>query len=150
MILLVLQSCSDSSKEEKTKSPAVKSNMTCFQKEESFSVLKFEANKDHPSSGNIPECLNADWTLTERQIEQIIKESEAIAGTDWDLLFEHLPCQVTGTLMQKEQQFNFKINSGCWLWIACGDSTLMFGSFKKETMPLFLSVPDTISHPLTF
>jgi hypothetical protein len=81
------------------------------------------------------------WKLTKNQIEQIIKHSNAINGTELDLAFENLACILTGQLLQGEEKFNYNLNAGSWMYISCRDTTLIFGNDVKADRKYFLSPP---------
>lgn len=109
-----------------------------FNRKGDFTIEEIIKSNNYPSSDpDTTYCIN--WTLSKLEIEKIIKDSKSIKGTEWHHLFEHLPCQMHGELLQEDRTFKFSINSGAWVRIRTLDTTLVFGSFKEENNKYFLS-----------
>jgi hypothetical protein len=84
----------------------------------------------------------AGWTLTAKQVEEVIKFSEEITGTVWDLAFDNLCCSVHGKLIQNNIEYPFKINAGSYAQITNGDTTIVYGDFVKSHKRYFISSPE--------
>ncbi|MHA4847638.1 hypothetical protein ACX0G7_25960 [Flavitalea antarctica] len=84
----------------------------------------------------------ARWTLTTKQVEQVIKFSEEISGTVWDLAFSNLSCSVQGKLIQDKIEYLFNINAGSYVQVTSGDTTIVYGDFVKSHKRYFLSSPE--------
>ena len=109
-----------------------------FQQHSSFKI--HEVNKDNNEIVDSEEqsgCKN--WILSKEEITTVINSSEEISKHDWHYLFDHLPCVISGKLIQDNREFNFEINAGSWLRISNQDTVLYFGSFREENKKLFLS-----------
>ncbi len=78
------------------------------------------------------------WTLTKSDIENIIKNSEPIDGTTWDLSFLVLACTKSVTVVQNEQQFCLEINAASFFSVKYGDTTVIFGDYKKSDRKYFI------------
>jgi hypothetical protein len=83
----------------------------------------------------------ANWTLTSNQVSTIIKNSEPIDGTVWDLAFDFLSCAVYGTIIQDNVEYPFSVNAGSYALINSGDTTIIYGDYQKKDNKYFLSSP---------
>lgn len=140
LTILTLVSCDKHKSNSTDNSDKGKTNdcLTNFKTADNFELLNNKKTIDTESSEtDTTACTN--WTLTTNEIQTIIKDSEIISGPDWHHLFGHLPCSIKGQLKQNGTTFDFQINSGSWMTIACGDSTIFLGSFKTENEHLFMS-----------
>lgn len=109
-----------------------------FNQNEPFEVSNLIMRSNYPSSEkDTTMCIG--WTLTEDDVQKILKDVNPISGSDWHYLFGHLPCVATGEIKQQSETFKFAINAGSWLSIYQGDTTVMFGNFNEENEYLFLS-----------
>lgn len=84
-------------------------------------------------------CKN--WTLTSNQVSTIIKNSQKIDGTTWDLSFDFLSCAVYGTITQDSVEYPFTVNAGSYALINSGDTTIIYGDYKEKDKKYFLSSP---------
>ena len=82
------------------------------------------------------------WTLNEKEIENIIKNSETIDGTTWDLSFLVLSCTKSVSILQNGQHFTVEINAASFFSVNNGDTTVLFGDFKKSDKKYFLEAPN--------
>jgi hypothetical protein len=94
---------------------------------------------DQSSAKDTRDCKG--WTITNKALTKIIKDSRTISGTEWDLSFSVLPCIVKGELVQNGNGFDFEVNGGSWFYLKSADTTLIFGNFKKEDEKYFLVKP---------
>ena len=97
---------------------------------------------DHPESGGkgFPDACNA-WQLSREQVAQFFA-----AATEYPELphrsFDHLPCEITGTLIAHGERWHYRINAaGTATWTADGP-TRYFGCSVATCAPLVLSMPD--------
>jgi len=82
-----------------------------------------------------------DWSIPKKDLYSIIKNSESIEGTTWDLGFAFTTCIIDGQIKQAGQLFNYSINAGSWFSIECRDTSLLFGNYKKTDRKYFLKSP---------
>ena len=82
------------------------------------------------------------WTLTKSDIEKIIKNSEPIDGTTWDLSFLVLTCTKSVSVVQGGQQFKVEVNAASFFWVNNGDTSVVFGDYKKSDRKYFIEAPD--------
>ncbi len=81
------------------------------------------------------------WSLTQKDVLNIIKNSKPIDGTLWDLEFDVLSCSVYGTIIQNNIEYPFTTNSAAYSLVNSGDTTIIYGDYKKQDKKLFLSFP---------
>lgn len=113
---------------------------TQFDNEQTFEILNVKKLTNYPSSDNDTiQCLN--WGLSIENIRGIIKDSRLINGQEWNYLFEHYPCDISGQLKQKDNSYNFHINAGSWLTLKLQDTTICLGYFDKKYRHLFIGEP---------
>jgi hypothetical protein len=93
----------------------------------------------HTTDKDTAKC--AKWTLTPNQIVTVIKNAEPIDGTVWDLSFDFLSCSVHGTIAQNGSEYPFTVNAGSFILVNSGDTTIIYGDYKKEDRRHFLSSP---------
>lgn len=82
------------------------------------------------------------WNVSNSAIEKIIKNAEPIDGTTWDFSFLVLACTQSVTIVQKGQPFNIELNAGSFFTVNNGDSTVLYGDYKKSDRKYFLEAPD--------
>lgn len=117
--------------------PIAKQKTALFDLNKGFEILELEKSNDYPSSDkDTTACIN--WILDKLEIKRIIQESKPISGPEWHHLFGHYPCRIHGKLLQGSTEFEYSINSGAWFTVSLPDTTLMFGSFRKENNKYFL------------
>lgn len=143
-IILNFISCDSSKQKDDTNTNSQdtvnKDNVTNFDNADLFEIVKYRKTNDYPSS-ETDTTICKTWTLTVKEIEKIIMDSEIIRRPDWHHLFEHLPCSIKGQLKQIDKTFEFQINGGSWLTIMNNDMPIYFGYFKQDGDELFISTP---------
>jgi hypothetical protein len=82
------------------------------------------------------------WTLGKPEIERIIRNSEPLDGTTGDLAFLHLPCTKAIHLVQAGQDFEVELNAGSFFWVNNGDTTVLYGDFRKSDRKYFIEGPN--------
>ena len=97
--------------------------------------IKKETTDIYTGPDDTSQCK--DWVLTKKQVEHIIKSSESIDGTYWDLGFAFMTCETNGQLRQNGEIFDYSVNAGSWFSIKCRDTTLLFGYLKKSHRNFF-------------
>lgn len=117
-----------------TKRPPLFNNQLPF-------IIKITGNKIEKSTTDEDTAKCRNWTLTEKNIGQIIKSSKPINGTQWDFDFEVLACSVQGVIMQNNVEYPFTINAAAYSLINSGDTTVIYGDYNKQDKKLFLSFP---------
>ncbi|MDW7692037.1 hypothetical protein R9C00_15155 [Flammeovirgaceae bacterium SG7u.111] len=109
-----------------------------FDKNTFFLISQITKGNDYPSSEEDTSiCIG--WTLTEEEINSIIVSSQELSGSDWHYLFDHLPCEISGKIIQQQNEFKLSINGGSWFTLASKDTTVYFGCFDSSTDKYFLS-----------
>lgn len=111
---------------------------TFFDFRKEYQITSLSKRSDAPSSMN-DTTICKDWNLSERDVRFIIGKAKEIDGSQWHYLFDHLPCRVTGKLVQNDRKYELSINSGAWLTISSSDTTLMYGSFNNTNNKYFMS-----------
>jgi glucan-binding YG repeat protein len=81
------------------------------------------------------------WTISKYHLYSIIKHSRQIDGTEWDLIFDMLPCIIKGQLKQKGALYNFEVNGGSWLYLKSKDTTMILGDYNKNDEKYFIQSP---------
>jgi hypothetical protein len=110
--------------------------------QDTFRITNIKKSSAYPSSDNdTVQCIK--WTLSERQIKNIIKDSRLMNGPDWHHLFGHYPCEISGQISQRNKTLDFHINSGSWLTVKLPDTIIFLGYFEKPYRHLFLDGPWT-------
>ena len=84
----------------------------------------------------------SSWTLTKPDIEKIIKNSVSIDGTTWDLSFLVLTCTKSVSVVQSGQEFKVELNAASFFSVNNGDTTVLFGDYKKSDRKYFIIGPD--------
>jgi hypothetical protein len=109
-----------------------------FDKTKNFSVLNAERSITTQSSA--PDtAMCAGWAIPVGSVATIIKGCVPVDPMDWHHEFDVLPCIVTGTLVQGGRNYTYELNAGSWLYVSCGDSTMILGSYAKEAKRYCLS-----------
>jgi hypothetical protein len=105
-----------------------------------FDILPFTntLNKNTTDT-NTSKC--GSWILTKKDIAEIINNSEPIDGTTWDLSFSVLTCTKSVKVSQRGQQYNVEINAAAFFSSSNGDTTILFGDFKKADRKYFIEGP---------
>lgn len=109
-----------------------------FDKQREYKVKNLVKKNNAPSSMN-DTTICQEWNLTEKQIRIIIGEAKEINGSQWHYQFDHLPCRVTGKLVQNAREYDLSVNSGAWLTISSPDSSTMYGIFNEKANAYFMS-----------
>ncbi len=113
---------------------------TAFDKDMPFMLISWKKGiTNQSSSTDTLTCTN--WRIPKRFIPQIIRHSNYLSGTEWDLTFDVLPCIISGELKQKDKIFKFEINAGSWMYIKSADTTIILGNYQKANQKFFLSKP---------
>jgi hypothetical protein len=140
---LKISSLSDSASTFTTerKSGELKKPAKLFDNHQPFEIVSVTntLNK-HTSDTDTLKCSR--WTLTKADIEKIIQNSEPIDGTTWDLNFLVLTCTKSVGVVQSGQQFKVEINAASFFWVNNGDSSVLFGDYKKSDRKYFIEGPD--------
>jgi len=156
LLLLVFHSNSDSNSYNKTpflsgaattlktdnKGAQLRKTARLFYNYLPFKVVSFAntLNK-HTTDTDTLKCSN--WTLAKQDIEKIIKNSEPINGTTWDLGFSVSACTKTVSVVQARQQFKIEINAASFFWVSNGDTSILFGDYKRSDRKYFLDHPNS-------
>lgn len=82
------------------------------------------------------------WTLTAQKIEQILRTSKEIAGSEWHYLYSDLPCSYTGTVNINGKLAAFSINAGAVTTLAFKDTSVWLGYAKPDFKKYFLEGQD--------
>ena len=112
-----------------------------FNNNKPFTILssKREITKQSSATDTVT-CKG--WTISHKNLSNIIHNSKRINGTEWDLTFEVLPCIITGKLRQNKQIFKFEINAGSWIYIISKKTTIILGDYKKSDEKFFIIRPN--------
>lgn len=123
------------------KSSESKKLVNLFDNHQPFEIISFinTLNK-HTTDTDTSKCSR--WILTKQDIEKIIKNSEPIDGTTWDLSFLVLTCTKSVSVVQSGQQFKVEINAASFFWVNNGDTSVLFGDYKKSDRKYFIEGPD--------
>jgi hypothetical protein len=112
-----------------------------FDNKQPFEIISFtNAIYKHTTDTDTTKCSR--WTLAKSDIEKIIKNSEPLDGTTWDLSFLVLACSKTVKVVQGGQQFKVELNAGSFFWINNGDTSVLFGNYKKADRKYFIEGPE--------
>lgn len=122
--------------------PVIKNQAALFDRNKTFEITKIQKSNDYPSSEK-DTSFCADWMLSAAEAKRIISACQPISGSEWHHLFDHLPCQFKGTIVQNTAEYSYSINGGSWLTISSSDTTWTFGNYQKEYEHYFLSAPWT-------
>lgn len=118
----------------------VKTKKPVFNNNEPFQIIKSARSiTDQSSEKDTNDCEG--WTISNKVLAKIIRDSRNIEGTYWDLTFDVLPCIIKGQLKQNGNIFDFEVNGGSWFYLKSSDTTLIFGNFKKEDEKYFIQKP---------
>ena len=117
-----------------------KKRATLFNNQQPFKIVSItnDLNKHTTDTGEY-KCNN--WKLSKGQVEAIVRHSETIDGTTWDLSFLALTCIKSVTIEQKNQIFKIEINAGAYFSVNNGDTTILFGDYNKADRKYFLEGP---------
>jgi hypothetical protein len=112
-----------------------------FDNKQPFEVISFtNAINRHTTDADTTKCSR--WTLGKSDIEKLIKNSEPIDGTTWDLSFSVLTCIKSVNVAQAGQQFTVEVNAASFLSVSNGDTTVLFGDYNKADRKYFLEQPN--------
>lgn len=112
-----------------------------FDNKQPFEIITF-TNAINKLTTDTDTTKCSRWTLTKSDVEKIIENSEPLDGTTWDLSFLVLTCTKTVIVVQSGQQFNVELNAGSFFWINNGDTSTLFGDYKKSDRKYFIEGPD--------
>jgi hypothetical protein len=123
------------------KSSEFEKSVKLFDNHQPFEIVSFTNTlNNHTTDTDTSKCSR--WTLTKPDIEKIIRNSEPIDGTTWDLSFLVLTCTKSVSVVQSGQQFKVEINAASFFWINNGDTSVLFGDYKKSDRKYFIEGPD--------
>lgn len=114
---------------------------TMFYNDKPFEILSLRKEVTLRYTGPDDTSKCKDWNLSKNEITSIIKNSEPIDGTYWDLAFAFTTCEINGELKQRGQVFNYSLNGGSWFHITCRDTSMIFGDLKQSHRKYFLKAP---------
>lgn len=122
------------------KDSGFKKTVKRFDNQQPFEIVSFinTVNKNTTDTDTL-KC--SSWTVSKMEIEKIIKNSEPIDGTTWDLSFLVLTCTKSVSVVQNGQQFNVEINGASFFSVNNGDTTVLFGDYKKSDRKYFIEAP---------
>jgi hypothetical protein len=123
------------------KSSELKKSVILLDNHQPFEILSF-TNTLNTNTTDTDTSKCSRWTLTKPDIEKIIKNSEPIDGTTWDLSFLVLTCTKSVSVVQSGQQFEVKINAASFFSVNNGDTSVLFGDYKKSDRKYFIEGPD--------
>lgn len=112
----------------------------CFDNGKPFKIISARRNVTAQSSAK-GTIMCKEWNIETASLYTIIKDCQGISGTELDLSFEVLPCIIEGELLQTGKRYKFEINGGSWMYVRCGDTTLILGDYKQKDKKYFLSSP---------
>lgn len=124
------------------KSSKLKKVAKTFDNKQPFEIISFTNSIDINTTDTDTSKCNL-WTLTKMDIEKIIKNSEPIGGTTWDLSFLVLACTKSVSIIQNGQQHQVEINAGSFFWVNNGDTSALYGDYEKSDRKYFFEGPDT-------
>jgi len=123
------------------KSSELQKGAKLFDNKKPFEIISFaSATNKHTTDTDTTKCSH--WTLTKSDIEKIIKNSESIDGTTWDLSFSVFTCIKTVNVVQAGQEFAVEINAASFVSVSNGDTTVIFGDYNKADRKYFLEQPN--------
>ena len=122
------------------KSSEFKISAKLFDNHQPFEILSF-TNTLNTNTTDTDTSKCSRWTLTKTDIEKIIKNSEPIDGTTWDLSFLVLTCTKSVKVLQSGQQYDVEINAAAFFSVSNGDTTVLFGDYKKSDRKYFIEGP---------
>lgn len=119
----------------------LKKEAKLFDNKQAFEITSFaNAINKHTTDTDTMKCSH--WRLSKSDIEKVIKNSEPIDGTTWDLSFSVFSCIKTVNVVQAGQQFKVEINAASFLSVSNGDTTVLFGDYNKVDRKYFLEQPN--------
>lgn len=147
LFIVILFSCSKpTSQNEATINNQVETTTTTdintpsfFNPNDNFRILDTQKNNDYPSSYEGVEICDVWDIKSKNKLSRIIKNAKIISENEFNENFDHLPCQIVGTISQKSNQYDLSINSGAWITISSGDEKMILGVFNSEDDEEFLS-----------
>ena len=105
-----------------------------------INILTSFKNNNYPSSLKDSTICNK-WMLSKEDIKKVITLSKKINNSQWDYAYDHLPCQYSGKLKFKNNEYDFNLNSGAWLEINYKNSIIRYGYEMNDYEKYFLSSP---------
>jgi len=123
------------------KSSELNKSEKLFDNKQPFKIISFtSAINKNTTDTDTTKCSR--WTLAKSDIETIIRNSEPLDGTTWDLSFLVLTCTKAVRVVQGEQQFSVELNAGSFFWVNNGDTSVLFGDYKESDRKYFIEGPD--------
>ena len=123
------------------KSSEFKKSVKLFDNHQPFEIVSF-TNTLNKQTTDTDTSKCSRWTLTKPDIKQIIKNSEPIDGTTWDLSFLVLTCTKSVSIVQSGNQFKVEINAASFFSVNNGDTSVLFRDYKKSDRKYFIEGPD--------
>ncbi|SFP55647.1 hypothetical protein [Parafilimonas terrae] len=120
----------------------LKKTVRRFDNHQRFEIVSFK-NTLNKNTTDTDTSKCSGWKLTESDIEKIIKNSEPIGGTTWDLNFLVLTCTKSVKVVQHGQQFDVEINAASFFLVNNGDTSVFFGDYKDSDRKYFIEGPNT-------
>lgn len=106
-----------------------------------FKIIEFKKTQESISQKeNLSHKCN-QWNLSTDEFKKIVYDCESIPVGVWHYQFDVLPCAMEALIKQNNILYQLEMNAGGWFSITIEDSTLYFGSYKKENEDFFLSQP---------
>ncbi len=105
-----------------------------------FEIKSIVKTVDHSSSLQ-DSSICRSWMLNASEIRKLVKSSTPISRPEQHYYYDHLPCQLSGRIVQHSNEFTIAINSGAWWTLSSSDSTLIFGVVDASHFKYFLSEP---------
>lgn len=112
-----------------------------FDNQRPFEIINFTNSINRNITHEDTSRCNS-WVLNKFQIAAIIRNCEPIEGTTWDLSFAVFSCSKSVTVLQENKQYNIELNAGSYFTVSDGDSSAIFGDYKKEDRKYFWAAPN--------
>ena len=113
-----------------------------FDNQQPFEIISVTSSINHNTTDpDTSKCSN--WKIGLSDVDKIIKNSTPIDGTTWDLNFLVLASTKSVHIVQNGQDFNIELNAGSFFWVKSGDTSVLFGDYKKSDRKYFIESPDT-------
>lgn len=79
-----------------------------------------------------------DWSLSKKQIKEVLGLSKVITGHEFHYLYYVLPCHLEGELTMNGVEYEFNLNSGSFIHLQSSDTSFYMGCADKKCEPFFL------------
>ncbi len=108
-----------------------------FDLKKDFKITSYQKIIETYPKSDLSACEN--WTIEKQDLRKIMQSMKSIQGEEWHHSFDHLPCEITGELIQNNNIFKYSINSGSWISISTLDTTIWFGDVDKLNEVVFMN-----------